>query len=179
MINCPLCGESVPVIEKHVDEVHSSIYCPTCKICSLKKHPETLCMGCRRVIGVQVKAEFCLEEVISSSTVSTITSNLAASSSAASSLTSSLPATPSTLLRVNSPKQPVQCYLCHQWFHNKDANISKSRMIVNPVGSSISSCFSSPSYNTRLTSLQVLRPGLQQGGGEEEARPGEAQRVQL
>ena len=95
-------------------------------------------MGCRRVIGVQVKAEFSLEEVISSSTVSTVTSNLAASSSsAASSLTSNLPTTPSTLLRVNSPKQPVQCYLCHQWFHNKDANISKSQIIVNPSMSSI------------------------------------------
>ena len=72
-------------------------------------------MGCGRVIGVQVKAELSLEEVISSSAVSIATS------SAVSSLTSS----PSTVLKINSPKQPVQCYLCHQWFHNKDANISE------------------------------------------------------
>ena len=129
MINCPLCGESVAVIEKHVDEVHSSIYCPTCKICSLKKKPETLCIGCRRVIGIQVKAELSLEEVITSSTVSTVSTHLAASSS----VVSSMSTTPTTVLRVNSPKQPVQCYLCHQWFHNKDANISEFLMVFIPL----------------------------------------------
>ena len=129
MISCPLCGEAVAVIEKHVDEVHSSIYCPTCKICSLKKKPETLCISCRRVIGVQVKAELSLEEVISSSTVSTVSTNLTASHSVVSTLTTSLPSTPNTVLRINSPKQPVQCYLCHQWFHNKDANISEFQMV--------------------------------------------------
>ena len=73
-------------------------------------------MGCQRVIGVQVKAELSLEEVVSYAPASTVTSNLASS--------------PSTVLRINSPKQPVQCYLCHQWFHNKDANISESLVVI-------------------------------------------------
>ena len=75
-------------------------------------------MGCQRVIGVQVKAELSLEEVVSYAPASTAT------------VTSNLASSPSTVLRINSPKQPVQCYLCHQWFHNKDANISESLVVI-------------------------------------------------
>ena len=54
LVNCPLCGENADNIEDHVEVAHSSFFCQTCRICSLKKEPETNCIECQQVIGAKV-----------------------------------------------------------------------------------------------------------------------------
>ena len=99
-------------IDEHVDTSHGPSFCKVCKICFLETVPESQCKGCDQLLGAEVKFELTrdMEEPDSSHEmlVPTLPGLLVPSSS---------------VQQTQHNKEPVQCSLCRQWFHNRDANI--------------------------------------------------------
>jgi len=107
MIVCPLCSETSPDIHQHVRDIHSSIYCIKCRICSRMEHRG--CFKCGQSIEdddlanmvvkdepmdiLEVEHDFDLQD-----------GKVGVTSG-------------------RSLKSPIQCNLCSEWFNSKDADL--------------------------------------------------------